>query len=137
MSESSPSPVELLLHAPRWVRWLVRVLGWSSPSPPPSLPELSVTLAEDDGPVVEVPPEIARTLDRLELVRDALISGDIKGFVAFAELGGDVTSLWLHTPGYNHELLACAIKDYGTSFHAHVTRSQGNAPPQNRSDRVQ
>lgn len=85
----------------------------------------------------EVSPQIARTLERLSQIAEGLISGEIKGFVAFAEQQGSITRMWMHPEGADNESMALAIKDYGHGFHLKVAAGQGTAPPHNRSDRTQ
>ncbi len=86
---------------------------------------------------MKVSPQVARTLERFRPIVEGLISGEIKGFVMFAEEHGAITYMWQHPPGSDSEQMALAIKDYGHRFHLKVASGQGTAPPNNRSDRTQ
>lgn len=86
---------------------------------------------------MEVTPQVARTLERFQPIVEGIISGEIKGFVLFAEENGAITYMWQHPPGSDSEQMALAIKDYGHRFHLRVAAGQGTAPPHNRSDRTQ
>lgn len=87
--------------------------------------------------MVVISEQAARTLDRLDSLVADIISGEIKGFVVFAERDGGVTRLWQFPEGSDVEVVALAIKDFGHGLHLQVARGQGNAPPDNRSDRTQ
>lgn len=117
-----------------WERFVVWFSGWYFRSPLPASPPPSATLVPDEEPKVELAPEVVRSLARFDDLAEGLISGHIKGFVVFADAGVDVPTFWLTTTGSNHEMMALAIKDYGHKLHLKVARSQGNAPPENRSD---
>lgn len=106
-------------------------------SPPPSSPQPSATLVPDEVPMVPIDPKIARTLTRLDDVAEGLVRGDIKNLVVFAETDAGVAYLWLLPDELNHEPMALAIKEFGHDLHKGVVRTQGNAPPQNRSNRAQ
>lgn len=133
MSVSGESP----FRASVWARLWAALSGWFSPSPPGSLPPSSATLDDEEEYAVEVSPQVARTLDRLKPIVDGIISGEIKGFVMFAEENGGITYMWQHPPGADNEQMALALKDYGHRLHLKVAAGQGTAPPHNRSDRTQ
>lgn len=132
-SVSGESP----FRAPVWARLWALLLGWLWPSPPASSPSSSVTLDDDAEAPVEVSPQVARTLDRLKPIVDGIISGEIKGFVMFAEQEGGITYMWQHPEGADNEMMAMALKDYGHRLHLKVAAGQGTAPPNNRSDSTQ
>lgn len=137
MSKYSKSVSESESRLSLWERFVVWFSGWYFRSPLPVSPPPSATLVPDEEPKVVLPPEVARSLARFDELADGLISGEINGFVVFVDAGVYTPTFWLNTPRSNHENMALAIKNYGHELHLKVARSQGNAPPNNRSEQEQ
>jgi hypothetical protein len=124
-------------RASLWVRFWAAFSGWFSPSPQPPSPQPSATLDADEEPVRVIPEQVARTLGRLDMIAERLISGDISGLVLFAEDSGAIDCMWQFPPGADKESMAVALKQYAHNLHLTAVRLQGNAPPNNRSELTQ
>lgn len=73
----------------------------------------------------------------LENMQAALIDGRITTFVVFMQSPEGVSRMWFDVPVTNPEELAMAISGYGRDLQREVAKTQGTAPPQNRSSRFQ
>lgn len=135
---SSKSPFE-----PSWLaRLLDRWLGWSSvwqwPPPPPSSDwdGDSGTLDGAQAPI-ELTESQATAIQHLEDVSDGVATKEVTAFVVFSLEGDGAMLRYYRAPGAELEPLAAAIQTYGVRLQRQIARAQGNAPPQNRSDRDQ
>lgn len=137
MNEFLKLATERSLSSSVWVRLWARWLGWWSPSPPASLQPPSATLVQDDEPEPVLPEHVAQALMGLQEIANAVQEGHIRAFVIFMQNPGGISRMWFNDSGRDPEQLAVEIMNHGSSMLKQASRSQGTAPPQNRSERKQ
>lgn len=138
MSKSSRYASGQPLFARLWERLSVLCSGWRRRSPPASSPPSSATLDANDETVVVLPEHVAQAIMALGEVAEGVRDDKLRAFVIFMQDSKDeVTRMWFNAGNTDAEQLALKIMDHGHSMLKQVSRSQGTAPPQNRSDREQ
>lgn len=137
MIQSSRPVSESLAPLSRWARFWDWCWGWFSPSPPASLPEVSATLVQDDEPESVMPEHIVQAIMGLGEIASSVEAGHIRAFVIFMQTPEGVSRMWFNGGGHDPESLSVEIMRHGSSMLKQASRSQGTAPPENRSVRNQ